>query len=88
MFKHMASDFGGLVFDFCTRDYVRRHCQKFKVILIPRMPEYVHMYVSVIVKSRVPTINIVPYPECVCVWICHLLHACCVTHLFFLIQLP
>jgi len=37
------------------------------VILIPRMPQYVHMYVSVIAKSRIPTINIVPYPECVCV---------------------
>jgi len=28
---------------------------------------YVGMYVSVIVKSRVPTVNIVPYPRCVCV---------------------
>jgi hypothetical protein len=31
------------------------------------MLQYVRMYVSLIVKSRVPTINILPYPECVCV---------------------
>ena len=34
------------------------------------MPQYIRMYVSVIVKSRVPTINFVPCPEYVCVCVC------------------